>query len=118
MKGAILMVRRAEITEPDMRLAMQALRQCGGKARLADTGLTGDQYHLAVPCLGALPATQQQVDFLVPADQRRQRRSAQCLEPALDGARSQYPPGRYRAGDALHLNGAEITVLEEIADEP
>ena len=49
---------------------------------------------------------------------RAQRRSAQRLEPARDGARTQHLPGRHRPGDALHLDGAEIAVLEEIADQP
>ena len=61
---------------------------------------------------------QQQVDLLVAADQPGQRRSAQCLEPARDDARTQHLPSRHRRGDALDLDGAEIAVLEEIADQP
>jgi len=55
---------------------------------------------------------------LVAADQPRQRRSAQCLERARDCARRQHLPNRHRSGDALQLDGAEITVVEEIADQP
>ena len=101
-----------------MRLGLEALRQCRGDARLADAGFAGDQHDLAVSRLGARPAAQQQVDLLVAANQPGQRRSAQRLEPARDGARTQYLPGRHRRGDALDLDGAEIAVLEEIADQP
>ena len=101
-----------------MRLDVEALLQRRGDARLADAGFAGDQHDLAVAGLGARPAPQQQVDFLVAADQRRQRRSVQRLEPARDGARTQHLPGRHRRGDALDLDGAEIAVLEEIADQP
>ena len=115
---AVLVIGRAEIAQAEMRLGVEALLQCRGDARLADAGLARDQHDLAVARLGARPAPQQQVDLLVAADQRRQRRSAQCLEPARDDARPQYLPGRHRRGDALDLDGAEIAVLEEIADQP
>ena len=59
-----------------------------------------------------------QVDFLVAADQPGQRRSVQSLEPALDNTRTHHLPSRDRRGDALHLDGAEIAVLEEIANQP
>ena len=36
----------------------------------------------------------------------------------VDGARTQHLPSRNRRGDALHFDGAEIAVLEEIADQP
>ena len=101
-----------------MRLGVEALLQCRGDARLAEAGFARDQHDLAVARLGARPAAQQQVDLLVAADQRGQRRSAQCLEPARDGTRTQHLPGRHRRGDALDLDGAEIAVLEEIADQP
>ena len=81
-------------------------------------GFAGDQHDLAVAGLGARPAAQQQVDLLVAADQRGQRRSAQCLEPARDDARTQHLPGRHRPGDALELDGAEIAALEQVADQP
>ena len=75
-----------------MRLGAEALRQCRSDARLADAGFARDQHDLAVARLGARPAAQQQVDLLVAADQRGQRRSAQRLEPARDDARTQYLP--------------------------
>ena len=101
-----------------MRLGVEALRECRGKARLADAGFARDQHDLAVAHLGARPAAQQQVDLFVATDQRAQRGSAQGLEPARDDARTQHLPGRHRRGDSFHLDGAEIAVLEEIADQP
>ena len=101
-----------------MRLGMEALRQCRGDARLADAGLARDQHDLAVPRLGAGPAAQQQVDLLVAADQRTQRRSAQGFEPTRNDARTQHLPSGHRFDDALHRDGAEIAVFEESADEP
>src|SRR5215468_2301506 len=86
---AVPAIGRAEIPQAKMRLLLQALLQCRSDARLADAGLAGDQHDLTVAGLGARPATQQQVDLLVAADQRAQRRSVQCLEAARNGARSQ-----------------------------
>jgi len=51
-------------------LGVQALRQCRGDARLANTGFARDQHDLAVPGLDARPKAQQQVDFFVASDQR------------------------------------------------
>src|SRR6516162_6321 len=101
-----------------MRLAAEALLQRRGEARLADTGFAGDQHDLAVARLGARPAAQQYIELLVTADQQGQPRSAQGLEPARDPARTQYLPRRHRLGDALDLDGAQIAILEEIADQP
>ena len=101
-----------------MRLALEPIRELCNQARLADSGFAGDQHDLAIPRLGACPTPQQQVDLLFAADQRAQRRSAQCLKPARDGTRPQYLPGRHPGGDALDLDGAEIAVFEEIAGQP
>jgi len=86
-----------------MGLGVKAPFQLCRDARLADTGLAGDQYDLTVAGLGERPTSQQQADFLVAADQRGQRRSAQCLEAAGHGARTQYLPSQHRRGDALDL---------------
>jgi hypothetical protein len=106
------------MTQAEMRLGVETLRQCRGDARLADTRFAGDQHDLAFAGRGARPAAQQQIDLLVAADQPGQRRSAQCLEPARDDTRTQRLPRRHRRGDALDLYSAEIAVFEEIADQP
>src|SRR5215472_14946433 len=102
----------------EMRLGTKALLQCRDDARLAKARFAGDQHYLAVSCLGARPAPQQQLDLLVAADQWAQHRSAQRLKSARDDAWAQHLPGRNRTGDTLHLDGAEILVLEQIADQP
>ena len=101
-----------------MRFAAKALLQLGRQARLADPGFAGDQHDLAVSGPGTCPAPQQQVDLLLAADQRGQRRPAQRLEAAGDRARTQYLPSRHRRGGALDVDGAEIAVLEEVAEQP
>jgi len=54
-----------------MRLDVEAFFQLRGDARLADSGFAGDKHDLAVADLGPRPPSQQQVDLLVAADQRR-----------------------------------------------
>jgi hypothetical protein len=73
-----------------MGFTMEALCQCCGDVRLAEAGFARDQHDLTVAYLDARPAAQQQIDLLVATDQPGQHRSAQCLEPALDAARSQH----------------------------
>src|SRR5580700_2390864 len=84
--------RRAEIAQADVELGVEAPYQLRRDSRLANAGLAGDHHDLAVPQLGARPTPQQQVDFLLAADQRAQHRATQRLEPALDGTRAQYLP--------------------------
>jgi hypothetical protein len=97
---------------------VEAFFQLRYDARLADSGFAGDKHDLAVAGLGARPTAQQQVDLLVAANQRRERRSVQGLEPVGDRIRTQYLPRWHRRGDVLDLDRAEVAVLEEIADEP
>jgi hypothetical protein len=101
-----------------MRLGVEALSECCGNARLAETGFARDQRDLAVAPLGTHPAPHQQLDFFLTADKRGQCRPAQCLEPARNVARTQHLPNRYRPGDALDLDGANLAVIEEIAEQP
>ena len=50
-----------------------------------------------------LPSTQQELQFLLPADQRRLAGSVQGLEPALHRALAQHAPGADRSVEALEL---------------
>jgi hypothetical protein len=118
IERAVLVIGRAEIAQAQVWLGAEAIYQCCSDARFADAGLAGDQHDLAIPGLGARPAPQQQVDLLVAADQRGQRRAAQCLEPARDDARTQHLPCRHRRGDAPQFDGAEVAVVEEVAEQP
>ena len=58
VERAILMMRRAEIAQSGVRLALDALRQCRGQARLADPRLAGDQHHTTFAELCLPPAPQ------------------------------------------------------------
>src|SRR5262249_41303087 len=116
-KGAVLVVGRAEMAQAQTRLAVEALFQCRGKARLTDAGVATAHDNLAVPCLSARPVPQQQIDLLIAADQRGQRRPAQRLEPAFDNALSQYLPTAHRLSAIGDLNGAELTVVEQVPDQ-
>src|SRR6516162_9213732 len=98
-----------------MGLGVEAPFELCSNARLADAGFAGDQNDLAVAGLSARPTPQQQADFLLATDQWGQSRSAQRLEPARDGARTQNLPGRHRRSDAFDLGGAEIAIFEKIA---
>jgi hypothetical protein len=104
-----------------MWLGLEALFQRRDDARLADSRLAGDQHDLAVARLGADPAAQQQVDLLVAADQRAQRRSAQGFEPTRNDARKLYIYGylnRVRSSRRLeaetHRNIAVIWLLRHL----
>src|SRR5262249_47737221 len=118
IERTVLVIGRAEKTQAKMRLSLKALLQCRSEARFTQPGFARDQHNLAIAGLGAYPSPQQQVDFFIAAYQRGQRRSAQCLDPACDGARAQHLPGRYRYGDALDLDSAEVAILEKIANQP
>ena len=96
---------------------MKALLQCRGEARLAEAGFAGDQHDLTVARLGALPAPQQQAYLLVAADQPGQCRAAQGLEPAHDDALSQHLPNAHTLGAAGRVDRAEITAVEQVADQ-
>jgi hypothetical protein len=59
----------------------------------------------------------QQLDLLVPADQRRRGRP-QCLEPALSSARSEHLPGADILSETLKSEGPEVAILERAAGQP
>ena len=95
IERAVLVMRRAEIAQPRVWLAAEPLHDGLSDARLADTGLARDQHDAAVATLCLLPASQQQINLLVAADQRRGCR-AQRLEPALHRAWPQRRIGPHR----------------------
>jgi len=111
---AVLVVRRTEIAQPEMRLAAEPLFQRRCNARLANAGLAGDQHELAVAGLGARPAEQKQVDLIVAADKWGQCRSAQRLKTALDTALSQHLPAADRLGAAGGFDRAELSAVEQV----
>src|SRR5215472_2128374 len=114
---AVLVVRRAEIAQADMRFGPEALFQLGGQSRLADAGLAGNQHNLALARFGARPAPLQQIDLLVAVDQPDKRWSVQCFESARNGVRVQYLPNPHWRSDSLDRYSTEIAIFEEVADQ-
>src|SRR6516162_5256237 len=98
-----------------MRLALKALRQCRGQARLADARLAGDQHHTPFAELRLLPAPQKQVELLVAADQWCDPRT-QCFEAADDPALADHTPGTLWLGKARERLGPEILDIEQRAE--
>src|SRR5215471_19212640 len=98
-----------------MRLGLDAFRQRGGQARLANTRLTGDQHHPPFAELCLLPAPQQEVELLVAANERRGPRT-QCLKAADDPALADHTPGRLWFGKTGERLRPEILDLEQGPD--
>src|ERR1700730_1820386 len=117
MERAVLVVRRAEIAQPGVRLAFEALAQRRAQPRFADARLARQQYDLPLTRIGALPAAQQQVQLLLAPDQRRQVAAAQRLEAAFDRAWPQYLPDRNRLGEACKADRPKVAVLEKAGGE-
>ena len=63
--------------------ACEAFQQRRRKPRFADTGLAGEQHHLAFAALCPRPAPQQQFEFFFAPDKLRQAARVQSLEAAL-----------------------------------
>ena len=104
-EGAVLMMRRAEVPQPGVRLAGESLHQRGGEPRLADPRLARQQDHPALAGHRLLPAAPQQLHFLVPANQRsRGGGGVDGFGAAADGrAPAQHPPGSHAPWQALRL---------------
>src|SRR5262249_23483453 len=117
IERAVLVVRRAEITEPGMRLAFDVRGKCRCQPRLADARLTGNQHYPSFAAFCLLPAASHQLDCLVAPDERRLLR-AQGLEPAHLAAFAQHPPGALRLGKAGKLLRPEVFQIKQLADLP
>jgi hypothetical protein len=57
-----------------------------GQPRLANTRLTGQQYHLPFLSLGLRPSSKQQFEFFFASDKLSQPSNVQGIEAALDGS--------------------------------
>jgi hypothetical protein len=117
IERAFLVVRRAEVPQPGMRLASDLLGKRRGEPRLADARLAGDQHHPSFAVLPLLPEASQQLDFLVTPDKRRFPR-AQRLEPAQHPALANDPPRGLRLGKPGKRLRPKIGEIEQPADLP
>ena len=111
------MMRLAEVAQAGMGIVLDVIFQRRGQARLADAGLAGQQHHAAFAVLDLLPSPQQQLHFLVAADQRGLGCRAEGLEAARDGALAQHAPSADRVLEALELRRLDGLVFEQIAGE-
>ncbi len=118
VERGVLVMRRTEIAQMMIGLFVQPLCERRGYAGFADPGFARQQHYLAFSILCALPSPQQKFEFLAPTDERCRRGCAQCLEPARDRAGPQHLPGRYHSRETAGLDGAEVVVFEQSADEP
>ena len=115
-KGAVLVQRRPEIAQPQVRLLADALLERPCEARLADPRFAADQNDATFAGLRLFPTAQQQLDLVNPPDHRGVRR-AQRREAIRDIARTHNLPNLHRVGEALDLLEAERAALEQCADQ-
>ena len=99
-------------------MGLEPLAQRAQDAALADAGFARQQHHLAFAVLRLRPAAQQQIQFLVAADQRRQRASAVMgIEAAFRRQGTLHPPGVNGFGDPFQVVFAKIAQFKGIADQ-
>ena len=70
------------------------------------------------PSLGLIPTAQQQLDLLLPANERGQRARAPRLEPADAGRLAAHLPRLHRLRQPLHLVGTERAAVEHPPHQP
>ena len=70
------------------------------------------------PALGLIPTAQQQLDLLLPANERGQRARAPRLEPADAGRLAAHLPRLHRLRQPLHLVGTERAAVEHPPHQP
>src|SRR5262245_49904420 len=103
------MMRRAEIAQASVWLALDALLASRDEARPPDPRLAREQDYLTGASPRSAPAPHQQPDFaravrsrvelILAPDQRSKRRHVERLESALRRTLAQNPPGAYRRGE-------------------
>ena len=111
------MVRPAEITQPDMRITLDALRQRRAEARFANPRLPRDQHHVPLAGFRLLPAAQQEVELFIAPDERGSL-GAKRLETTQHAALTDDTPSALRFGKPGERLLAEIVDLEQGADLP
>ena len=84
IKCAVGVLRRAEIAQARVRLGSEAFQQRSREPRFANTGLAGEEHHLAFAGLCLRPAPKQKFEFFFPTDKRGQSARVQGLEAAFD----------------------------------
>ena len=78
--------------------------------------LAREQHHAPLADLGPLPASEQQLDLFLAANQRCSGHP-QGLEPAIDRACTDDSPNRRRIAEARYGHAPEREIFEESTDE-
>ena len=113
------MMRRAEITHRDVGLGFsEPLLEREGNVRLSDTRLSGQQHEAALTARGLVPATQQQINFLVSTDRWCHPGLVLRFKAAFHAARPQRLPSRLRLRPSLEHGRTDIPVFEMPLGQP
>ena len=116
IERAVLMMRRAEIAQTVCGSAVIRSDQRLGETGLANARLGGNQHHPPFAGLRLPPAAEQQIQFLVAADQRRTPERSASNRPSARFSAT--PPCRHRLRQTFEFDEAEIPALEQAADLP
>src|SRR6266567_3338867 len=100
-----------------MRLAGDALGESRRKTGLADPRLARDQHDLPFALPSEALALQQEVELVLAVDEIGQTRRADRLEAALGIGYALDRPRCDRLGNTLDLLPAEVTQMEQIAEQ-
>ena len=117
VQGRIGVVGRALVADTPVRLEGHRLDERLGEPGLANSGLTGQQDHLALARLGLAPALEQQRQLGVAADQGQRRWAALRLETAEGESLAQDPKGAHRPGQAAQQSCPEVLNVEGSAKQ-
>ena len=117
-QGTLLEIGRAAPLHPGVRLGSHSVCQHLHQARFTNARLAAEQYHLAQPRGGLLPAPVQERHFFVPAHQWRQAARRDDVEPGLRPTRLQRPRDLEGLGDAFELLRPERLAHKIARDQP
>src|SRR6266702_216254 len=112
MKRTVRVIGRALIPHTAVRPQREALGELCHKARFADAGLAGNQYHLALAQPRQLLARSHAFDLCLAADKANRSRRAHRLEAALRCGSTFDGPDGDRFGDAADLAVAKAAKSE------
>ncbi len=95
-----------------MRFSAEPLHQASGESRLAHPWFTGEQDDAPISALRLDPASQKNIDFLIPPDQWKQvHPRMQFLRAAPENCLCNCPGG-ILIRKSLQRHGSEIVALE------
>ncbi len=112
LQRAALVMGLAKVAQADMWVSFQSLFQRRGQAGFADARFAGEKDDAAFAVFDLLPAALQQIDFLLPPDQRCPACRPQGFKPACDRALTHHPPDGDGVLETLQCRRRERLVFE------